>query len=80
MKKSNSLFNNCEVSYNDISKYQNDLLFIIEQELKKEKNNAYVKYVRFLTETFGKLYLSDKPPLNIYGKIGLVFTYLVLIA
>lgn len=25
------------------------------------------------------LYLSDKPPLNIYGKIGLIFSYIILI-
>ncbi|QVK08687.1 sugar ABC transporter permease [Mycoplasma mycoides] len=80
VKKSDSLLSKDLVNYNEISQYQNELIFIIEQELKKEKNNAYVKYVRFLTETFGKLYLSDKPPLSIYGKIGLAFIYLVLIA
>ncbi|WFQ92903.1 sugar ABC transporter permease [Mycoplasma feriruminatoris] len=80
VKKSDTLLNKDLVNYNEISQYQNELIFIIEQELKKEKNNAYVKYVRFLTETFGKLYLSDKPPLSIYGKIGLAFIYLILIA
>ncbi|UKS54362.1 sugar ABC transporter permease [Mycoplasma feriruminatoris] len=78
-KKSHSILSNSEISYNDISKYQSELIAEIEKDLKKERNNAYVKYVRFLTETFGKLHLSDKPPLSIYGKIGLGFTYLILI-
>lgn len=36
-KKSNSILNDKEISYNDISKYQSDLIAEIEKELKKEK-------------------------------------------
>ncbi|WFQ92058.1 hypothetical protein MFERI14815_00674 [Mycoplasma feriruminatoris] len=78
-KKSNSVIDVNNVSFNDISKNQNELIFKIENELKNEKSNIYVKYIRFLTETFGKLYLSDKPPLSTSGKIGLAFTYIVLV-
>ncbi|KKW61763.1 sugar ABC transporter permease [Mycoplasma capricolum] len=78
-KRSNSVIDVNNISFNDISKNQNDLIFKIENELKNEKSNIYIKYIRFLTETFGKLYLSDKPPLSTSGKIGLAFTYIVLI-
>ncbi|WP_051418431.1 sugar ABC transporter permease [Mesoplasma seiffertii] len=78
-KKARTIIRTNDVSQNAISKYQNQLIFEIEKQIKEEKINIHIKYIRFMTETFGKLYLSDKPPLTTAGKIGLVATYIVLI-
>ncbi|WP_100254345.1 hypothetical protein [Spiroplasma clarkii] len=78
-KKSNTFFDNHDVDLNDYYLKRSDILDKINEVLKIENISSQKSIVRFITETFGKLYLSDKPKLSLNAKIGLGFSYAIIL-
>ncbi|ARU90942.1 Maltose ABC transporter permease protein [Spiroplasma clarkii] len=68
-QKCKSIFSYETITISEASKWQNNLISEIESEFKNEKSSIYVRYIRFMTETYGKLYLSDKPPMTTSQKL-----------
>ncbi|QEH62272.1 arabinogalactan oligomer/maltooligosaccharide transport system permease protein [Spiroplasma chinense] len=77
-KKIKKIFGSEELTISSASYWQKDLIYNIEMIFANEKSNLAIKYVRFMTETYGKLYLSDKPPMTGSQKVMLVAIYLIL--
>ena len=79
VRKTYSIIKVQKIEYATLSDYQLIYYDHLNNILKTLDNKFQIKYMRFLSETEGKIYLSDVPPLTVSGWIGLILNYIILI-